>query len=284
MPFTFSHPAAVLPLLRDGRARGPLIASAMVAGSMAPDVPFFADSLLPGTFGYGVFTHSLPGVLTADVALAAVLVSGWHYLLREPLVALVPRRWADAAHELTAPRGRSVGAAGAGWFALSAVVGATTHVGWDAFTHHGRAGVRLLPVLDRTVGGQPLYTLLQYASSVAGLALLARYVPRALRAAAGEQATAAGAPQGPRPRHPTARLRLSGRTRTAAVTLIACAAVAGAAQRLARWDPETLRHTHVLDALPTAAFGGGTGAAVGLACYALLARVGLRRGRPAPED
>ena len=35
MPFTGSHPAAVLPLLRTS-----LPASALVAGSLAPDVPF----------------------------------------------------------------------------------------------------------------------------------------------------------------------------------------------------------------------------------------------------
>lgn len=282
MPFTLSHPAAVLPVLGGGRGRGPLVASALVAGSMAPDVPYFADSLLPGAFGYGTFTHSLAGVVSADVALAAVMAAGWHWLLREPLVALVPRKWADAADELTAPRGRSEGVAAAGWFAVSAAIGAATHVGWDAFTHHDRAGVRLLPVLDRTVGGQPLYSLLQYGSSVLGLGLIAWYVPRALRGVAG--GAEGGAPQDPAARRPRVRLRLSDRARTTAVALIGCAAAAGAAQRLARWDPGSLRHARVLDAIPTVAFGGGTGAAVGLACYAALARLTLGRGRPAPED
>ena len=36
MPFTGSHPAAVLPLLRTS-----LPGSALVAGSLAPDVPFY---------------------------------------------------------------------------------------------------------------------------------------------------------------------------------------------------------------------------------------------------
>ncbi|NUS14249.1 MAG: DUF4184 family protein, partial [Streptomyces sp.] len=156
MPFTFSHPAAVLPLLPGGRPRGPLVASALVAGSLAPDVPYFTESLVHGTFRYGEFTHSLLGVPTADVAIAAVLAAGWHWLLREPLVALLPAAWADAADALTAPGGRRRGPADAGWFVLSAVAGAATHVVWDAFTHGGRAGVRLLPVLDRTVLGHPL--------------------------------------------------------------------------------------------------------------------------------
>src|SRR5215467_12574272 len=38
VPFTFSHPAAVLPLARRG-----LVFSALVVGSMAPDFPYFVQ-------------------------------------------------------------------------------------------------------------------------------------------------------------------------------------------------------------------------------------------------
>jgi hypothetical protein len=279
MPFTLSHPAAVLPMLRDGRPRGPLVASALVAGSLAPDIPYFTDSLVHGTFGFGVFTHSPLGVPTADVAIAAVLAAGWHWLLREPLVALLPDRWADAADAMTAPTGRARGLAGAGRFALSAAVGAATHVAWDAFTHGGRAGVRLLPVLDRTVLGRPLYYDLQFGSSVLGLGVVGWYVARSLRAAPAD-ATAPRAAPVPVRRRP--RPRLPARARVAASALVGAAAVAGAAARLARWDDGPLRSAGVLDLVPTVAFGGGAGAAVGLACYAAVARTALgRRGKAA---
>jgi hypothetical protein len=272
MPFTLSHPAAVLPMLRDGRPRGPLVASALVAGSLAPDVPYFTDSLVHGTFGFGVFTHSPLGVPTADVAIAAALAAGWHLLLREPLVALLPDRWADAADALTAPTGRARGLAGAGRFALSAAVGAATHVAWDAFTHGGRAGVRLLPVLDRTVLGRPLYYDLQFGTSVLGLGVLGWYTTRTLRTAAAALPARPAAP---------ARPRLSTRTRAAATALVGAAAVAGAAARLARWDDGPLRSAGVLDLVPAVAFGGGAGAAVGLACFAAVARTALVRRRSA---
>lgn len=185
MPFTLSHPAAVLPLLRAAGARGPLVASALVAGSMAPDVPFFADSLLSGLYGQGGLTHQWWAVPTVDVAIAGVLVAGWHGLVRGPLVGLLPDRWAGAAEALTARRSgatRAGGVVGAAWFAGSAALGAATHVGWDAFTHEGRLGVTLLPVLDRTVAGLPLYTVLQYGSSALALAALAGHLGRAARA------------------------------------------------------------------------------------------------------
>ncbi|WP_327287020.1 DUF4184 family protein [Streptomyces sp. NBC_01198] len=266
MPFTLSHPAAVLPMLRDGRPRGPLVASALVAGSLAPDVPYFTDSLVHGTFGFGVFTHSPLGVVTADVAIAAGLAAGWHWLLREPLVALLPARWADAAEAMTAPTGRTAGLAGAGRFALSAAVGAATHVAWDAFTHGGRLGARLLPVLNRTVLGRPLYYDLQFGSSVLGLGVVGWYVARTLRAV--------------RPQTPP-RPRLSARARVAATTLVGAAAAAGAAARLARWDHGPLHSAGILDLIPAVAFGGGAGAAVGLACFAAVARTALGRRRTA---
>ncbi|GAB7187624.1 DUF4184 family protein [Kitasatospora sp. Ki12] len=196
MPFTLSHPAAVLPLLRRAGERGPLVASALVAGSMAPDLPFFAESLLPGVYGHGGLTHRWWAVPTLDVALAGALVAGWHGMLRGPLVALLPERWAGGAEALTVRRaGGSTGAstgtgvgAGAGtaegvaWFAASAAIGAATHVGWDAFTHGGRLGVRLLPVLDRSVAGVPLYEALQYGSSALALAAMGGWASRAVGA------------------------------------------------------------------------------------------------------
>ncbi|MFD5434621.1 DUF4184 family protein [Kitasatospora sp. NPDC127067] len=276
MPFTLSHPAAVLPLLRAAGARGPLVASALVAGSMAPDVPFFAESLLPGVYGHGGLTHRWWAVPTLDVAVAGALVAGWHGLLRGPVVALLPERWAGGAEALTArwaadardpgdtrDSGDTRGPAGVGtvggaaWFAASAAIGAATHVGWDAFTHGGRLGVRLLPVLDRPVAGVPLYEAVQYGSSALALAALGGWAVRAVRAV--------------EPVRPA--VRLAPRTRRAAVALLGAATAAGVVHRLS-----PLRRNLV----PEVCFGAGAGLAAGAVGYAavLAAARRLRGGRP----
>ncbi|MEE1783597.1 DUF4184 family protein [Streptomyces sp. SP17BM10] len=266
MPFTFSHPAAVLPLLRAAGERGPLVASALVAGSMAPDVPFFAESLLPGVYGHGGLTHRWWAVPTLDVAIAGALVVGWHGLLRGPLVALLPERWTGAAEALTLPRGGVVAAvrgrgpetaARAGWFAVSAAVGAATHVGWDAFTHEGRLGVRLLPVLDREVAGVPLYSALQYGSSALALAAVGGWAVRAARAV--------------EPVRPA--VVLSPRGRRAAAVALGLATAAGVAHRIS-----PLRR----GLIPEFCFGAGAGFTVGAAGYAaaVAAVVAARRRRP----
>ncbi|MER7585111.1 DUF4184 family protein [Kitasatospora sp. NPDC097691] len=277
MPFTLSHPAAVLPLLRRAGARGPLVASALVAGSMAPDVPFFAESLLPGVYAHGGLTHSWWAVPTLDVAIAGALVAGWHGLLRGPLVALLPERWAGGAEALTVRRVVATTGAGAGsragagvggepgigsdavWFAASAAIGAATHVGWDAFTHGGRLGVRLLPVLDRSVAGVPLYEALQYGSSALALVAMGGWAARAVRAV--------------EPVRPT--VGLAPRTRRAAVAVLGAATAVGVLHRLS-----PLKRNLV----PEVCFGAGAGLAVGAVGYAAAVSAArrLRGGRPGP--
>lgn len=91
LPFTLSHAAAVLPVVRgDGSGRGRLVPAVLVAGSFSPDMTYFAASAVPGAMDFGGLTHSFAGVFTVDVVVAWVLVGLW-LLVREPLVALLPR-------------------------------------------------------------------------------------------------------------------------------------------------------------------------------------------------
>ncbi|WP_037604379.1 DUF4184 family protein [Streptacidiphilus rugosus] len=247
MPFTLSHPAAVLPFLRGGRARGRLVASALVFGSMAPDVPYFA-----GAFAWGDLAHSWWAVPTLDVGIAAVLFGAWHLVLRAPLVGLLPGRWASAAEELTAPSEAGVPWSRTPWFLLSAALGAATHVGWDGFTHPDRFGTRLLPALQTgRVLGEPPYALLQYGCSALGLAVLGWYAWRELRRAAVRSSE---------PAHPQGNRRL-------ALLLTVSAAVAGAAYRYAAWVRPGMPLTSVI---PAVAFGAVAGACLALVLYAVL--------------
>lgn len=102
MPFTLSHPAAVLPLLRP-----PFVPVALVAGAMAPDVPYFLGTLgIPLSAGdwYEPFlnattSHSPLGALTVSLPVTLALAAGW-LLLRGPVTELLPR---PAPHPASAP-------------------------------------------------------------------------------------------------------------------------------------------------------------------------------------
>ncbi|MEY9894942.1 hypothetical protein ABIA31_008630 [Catenulispora sp. MAP5-51] len=251
MPFTLAHPAAVLPLMHRGQARGGLIGSALVFGAMAPDVPYFA-----GAFALGDLAHTWAAVPTLDVAITVALAAAWHLLLRAPLVRLLPARWAAAAEELTAPRERRMRLSLVPWFVLSAVIGAVTHVAWDGFTHPGRFGVRLFPVLQNArIFGEPPYVLLQYGCSVLGVAALGYWTVQEMRRAA-RSGTNTAPPAG---------------NRRLAFGLIAGFAVLGTAYRATEWARPGMPWTSLV---PVLAFGAVAGAAVAVFLYALLA---LRR-------
>ncbi|WP_188269555.1 MULTISPECIES: DUF4184 family protein [unclassified Streptomyces] len=272
MPFTLSHAAAVLPALRrDGTAHGPLVACALVAGSFAPDMAYFAATAFPGAMAFGDVTHSPVGIVTADVLITAVLVGLW-LTVREPLAALLPARWRGRVYGLV--RGRPWRerrpASLAGWFGLSAVLGSTTHVGWDSFTHVDRWGTRAIPFLGEAVAGLPVYLYAQYGSSALALGLLGWCLARAARTPGPGVGLPPGVPVPGR------------RGRFLALGLIGGCALAGVAHRVLRWAAywgwdriETPR-----DIIPTACFGAGAGLAVGLVLYGTGARLLAGRRRP----
>lgn len=169
MPFTLAHPAAVL-LLR----RTPFPVAAMVAGSMAPDVPMFVQLR-----GFYDLTHSLFGVLTVDLAMSVFAVVFWFALLRDPLVDISPApvrerleptaRYGPAQWKLVVP---------------ATILGSLTHIVWDAFTHHGRWGVRAVDWLGQLHHGHYGSEWAQYTSSVFGLTIVGAWGLVGLRARA----------------------------------------------------------------------------------------------------
>lgn len=274
MPFTLSHAAAVLPgIRRSGTGRGPLVASALVAGSFAPDMTYFADTVVPGAMEFGAVTHAVWGVFTVDVAIASALVALW-LLLREPLVALLPAAWQGRVHTFVRGRRREPGTAPtlpeAAWFVLSAAIGAGTHVVWDAFTHHDRWGTELVPVLDRSIGGFPVFQLVQYGSSAVALVVLARFTYSGLR-----RTVPVPVPES---------VPVLGRAeRRGAVTLLVACVLLGVVHRCARWYAYFGQISSPLDIIPTACFGAGVGLAAGLVLYGTWMRLRKPRG-PRPPD
>ncbi|MET3654285.1 DUF4184 family protein [Dyella japonica] len=155
MPFTVSHIAAVLPLRRHCSMD---VFVALAIGSMMPDMHYFLPVLREH--------WPLPSHHLISLPLFC-LPAGWLlWRLWRPL--WVPVSMVDG-HEPPVP---------APWrVMLALIVGALTHLAWDACTHANYGLGLYLPAL-----GQPLFrvdhaaisaaNLLQYGSSVAGLLVL----------------------------------------------------------------------------------------------------------------
>ena len=172
MPWTFSHPLAVVPLYRLGRER--LNFAALVIGSLSPDFAYYVRQ-----FPVARFAHTLPGTLTICVPTGLVVLAIF-YALRRPLCFILPQPHRSALMPLASGRPcwslRNSGIA-----AGSMLVGAWTHTFWDSFTHHGAWAVERIPILSAPlirIGGTALplsYLLQQLSTFGAGAALALIY-------------------------------------------------------------------------------------------------------------
>ena len=183
MPFTPSHAVVALPFIRT-----PLMPAAIAVGAMAPDLPLFVRGV---ALHYGR-THDLSWLpVTIMLALALLLV--WRCLLRPSarelspswLAARLPSEW-DRGAALALRETMGVSAIPepggpprwrASWRALlllvlSLAIGVVSHIVWDLFTHEGRAGVALVPVLAEPWGPLAGFRWLQHGSSILGLSII----------------------------------------------------------------------------------------------------------------
>lgn len=168
MPFTLCHPALVLPLHR--YASRLTVLSALVIGSMAPDFVYFLPFATEGAF-----THSLPGIVGYCLPAGALAYLVYHALVREAFIAWAPlalSRRMDIQAPWVPPDLR-----GLCLLLMSIMLGAASHVAWDAFTHANTAVVRHVDLLRAPVSfgahAVPLFRILQHVSSLLGAAVIA---------------------------------------------------------------------------------------------------------------
>jgi hypothetical protein len=120
VPYPFAHPAAVLPLVPlMGRLAVP---SALAIGSVTPDL----WHLVP--FAERADSHSAAALLWFCLPAGLLAYALFHLVLKQPLIALLsPRLGAFACPGLPKARWHAV--------IVSLLVGALTHLAWDAVTH-----------------------------------------------------------------------------------------------------------------------------------------------------
>lgn len=171
MPFTLAHPVAVIPLHRLlGRAG---VLSALIIGSMSPDMPYFVPMGINRAA-----THSLAGLLWFCVPVGLVSYVLFHMLICPLGYCLLPL---PLQKRLQPPSGSPWLLTTPLWAVLvSLLLGAATHLLWDALTHEGGFVVEMVPTLQILlweVGGYPVfvYKVLQHGSTVIGILLLVRW-------------------------------------------------------------------------------------------------------------
>lgn len=163
MPYTLSHPAAILPIWHLSRKR--LRLAALVIGAATPDFFYLLTGL-----SLGRFSHTMTGMVVLCLPLgwlALMLFDRWG---RSGVEAILPKSWRlPPSPKPLRPFVRT---------SVAILLGAFSHILWDSFTHRSGWAVQALPALSLSVvlepfPAVPLYRVLQHVSTVVGLAVLA---------------------------------------------------------------------------------------------------------------
>lgn len=194
MPFTPAHVAAVLPWV--GRRRpGWVVPSALVIGSMVPDLLYFVPIRSDRNL-----SHSLTGLVTLDLALGLLFVGLWRVV-----AAPVVRDLAPAIVRRRLPVPPAMTRRDALWSVPCVVLGALTHLVWDSFTHANGWAVERVPFLTADVG-LPVFKLAQYSSGLVGCAVV---LAHCLRSPEALGSRGSGPPRATQPERVTVRTLLA---------------------------------------------------------------------------
>jgi len=141
MPFTFSHPAAVL--IINTKLKRYFCFTGLVLGSMAPDFEYFLHLKPFSTIG-----HEFTGFIFLNLPLCFLIAFIFHKIFKRPLILHLPHQlsnlvsgYAQKEWNLNSLRKVAV-------FIYSALLGMLTHIIWDSFTHIKGKMVELIPTLS----------------------------------------------------------------------------------------------------------------------------------------
>ena len=178
MPNPIAHPAAAIPFTRLG-----LVFSALVIGSISPDFGYlvlhfsYFDSFLTP-----FFMNTVWGLIFFDVPVGLVLLWFFHTLMKWPLLSLLPeglqRRLFKHAQGFSLGPNRHFG-----MVLMSLLVGSSTHVIWDSFTHGSGWTVQHFTLLSTSIYGVALYRVLQNLGTLLGIMVLIYWTIKWLRTA-----------------------------------------------------------------------------------------------------
>jgi uncharacterized membrane protein len=169
LPFTFSHPALILPFRLLPRKWTSL--TGLVVGSITPDFEKFIKMEPGNTFSHtwhGLFWFNIPlGILLAFLFHGMIrnhLVNNLPLILKSRLIKFLKFKWIQYFSENYL-------------VVLSSLfIGALTHIIWDSFTHQKGAGVLIIQSLSYKINlwgyDAQIFQLLDYGSSLIGVILL----------------------------------------------------------------------------------------------------------------
>jgi hypothetical protein len=165
MPFTFSHPAIILPLSKSKKM--PLSFTGLIAGSMAPDFEFLLRLRNTANFG-----HTWWGILVCDVPFAIALSFVFHIVVRDTLILHLPKYFRQRFYLLMDFNWWQYLKGNKFNFLLAVLIGILSHFFLDSFTHQNKTIEQWVPLFSAVIiifkQQVPVYVILQILTSLIG--------------------------------------------------------------------------------------------------------------------
>lgn len=173
MPFTFSHPAAILPFSRLKPNWFSL--TSLIFGSLSPDFEYFLRMEM-----YGNYSHTLQGVFFFNLPLVLLLSFVYHNIVRDNLIENLPVFLSTRLTNFTDFDWNNYFKKNVIIILVSALIGVASHIIWDAFTHADGYFVENIRGLKSVfhIGGVRLqvFKVLQHFSSLMGAIVVVLWV------------------------------------------------------------------------------------------------------------
>ncbi|MCD8415598.1 DUF4184 family protein [Tenacibaculum dicentrarchi] len=162
MPFTFSHPAIVMPLKN---IFGKWISlTAVIIGSLTPDFEYFLRMKIQSNF-----SHTILGTLWFNLPLGLLLCFIFHLIIKTPLLENSPKYIQTRTTDLKDLNWNNYFIKN--WFivCLSILIGAYSHILWDSFTHQNTFFTSYFK-LNKKILNSPIsyFKILQHLSTLLG--------------------------------------------------------------------------------------------------------------------
>ena len=166
MPFTFSHPAIILPFAKVKHLS--LSMSALVIGSLTPDFEYFVKMKLSGRYG-----HSLEGMFVLDLPMAIGIALIFHQIVKRPLIDSLPVYFNTRLQSLRNFDFPGYITRHPIAFSVCLLIGIGSHLLWDSFTHANSYFVDNIAFLSTPIAIDglpqvPFFRYLQHLSTAVG--------------------------------------------------------------------------------------------------------------------
>jgi hypothetical protein len=170
MPFTFSHPAIILPL--NYLPKKWISLTGLIIGSLTPDFEYFLRMKIESNY-----SHTISGIFWFDLPLAILLTFVFHNLVKNELYKNSPKILSERLLNIKELNWNKHFVENWKIIIISILIGTASHIFWDGFTHYGGFFVKKIPELSKTIeiNRTSIKTLkiLQHLSTLVGATIIA---------------------------------------------------------------------------------------------------------------